>query len=121
MTFDTDAPERRDKPFGPALPDAHERPAQLEETVEQLAAAVTSHATVDQAVGIMVGLGKLSPSESWDVLVEVAQLTNIKVRHVAELIVDFGRTGHLCTDIRTELNNSLARRKVTSPGHCTMW
>src|SRR3989442_1048975 len=111
MMFDADAPERRDKPFGPALPDAQERHAQLEETVEQLAAAVASHAAVDQAIGIIVVLGKLSPSQSWDVLVEVSQHTNIKVRHIAELIVEFGRTGHLCTDIRTELNSSLARRK----------
>jgi hypothetical protein len=117
MTFDTDAPERRDKPFGPALPDAQERLAQLEETVEQLAAAVTSRAAADQAIGIIAALGKLSPSESLDVLVEVSQHTNIKVRHVAELIVDFGRTGRLCTDIRTELNTSLARRKITSLAH----
>ncbi|MFK4066001.1 ANTAR domain-containing protein [Streptomyces sp. NPDC029674] len=100
-------------------PEEAERPAdtvaRLKEGVEQLRHAVESHATVDQAIGIVVALGRLTPDEAWDVLREVSQQTNVKLRHVADLVVTWGRTGHLPADIRTVLDTCLARRSTAPP------
>ncbi|MCT9010766.1 ANTAR domain-containing protein [Streptomyces rhizosphaerihabitans] len=75
----------------------------------QLHEAMRSHAVVDQAIGVVLAIGQLTPEEGWDVLREVSQRTNIKIRHVSELIIDWARTGKLCTDVRTELERQLAQ------------
>ncbi|MFE2537277.1 ANTAR domain-containing protein [Streptomyces sp. NPDC059371] len=98
-------------------PTAHERPVQLEgERVGELEnqnarlqEAVRSHAVVDQAIGVVLAVGRLTPDQGWDILREISQRTNIKLRHVAELIIDWAQTGQLCTDIRTELDKQLAQ------------
>ncbi|MEW1569562.1 ANTAR domain-containing protein [Streptomyces sp. NPDC093509] len=82
--------------------------AELREENAQLQQAVHSHAVVDQAIGVLLVVGKLSPDQGWNVLRAVSQHTNIKLRHVSELIVEWARTGNLCTDIRTELDKQLA-------------
>jgi hypothetical protein len=82
----------------------------LQDEVGQLKYAVGAHAVVDQAIGVVLAVGQLTPDEGWDVLREVSQRTNIKLRHVAQLIVDWGRTGQLPADIKAELDTSLARR-----------
>ncbi|MGX1541099.1 ANTAR domain-containing protein [Streptomyces adustus] len=82
---------------------------ELEAEVEQLKEAVTSHAVVDQAIGMMVALGRLSPEQGWAVLKEVSQHTNIKLRHVAELILAWGYDGEISPEIRAELEEALDR------------
>jgi AmiR/NasT family two-component response regulator len=79
----------------------------LESKVGQLENAVESHAVIDQATGVLVAVGRLSPGEAWDVLRETSMSTNIKLRHVAELVVAWGTTGHLATDIQGELSRRL--------------
>ncbi|WP_405918342.1 ANTAR domain-containing protein [Streptomyces sp. NBC_00728] len=64
---------------------------------------------VDQAIGVVLAIGHLTPEQGWDVLREISQRTNIKLRHVSELIIDWARTGKLCTDVRTELERQLAQ------------
>ncbi|MER7983631.1 ANTAR domain-containing protein [Streptomyces sp. NPDC095817] len=59
-------------------------------------------------MGVLLAAGRLTPDQGWNVLREISQHTNIKLRHVAELIIDWARTGNLCTDIRTELDRQLA-------------
>ncbi|MCX5008598.1 ANTAR domain-containing protein [Streptomyces sp. NBC_00638] len=90
-----------------------ERAAGLVEVLQgenaQLHEAMRSHAVVDQAIGVVLAVGQLTPERGWDVLREVSQRTNIKLRHVAELIIDWARTGKLCTDVRTELERQLAQ------------
>ncbi|WP_343244919.1 ANTAR domain-containing protein [Streptomyces sp. SID14478] len=66
-----------------------------------------AHARVDQAIGVVLAVGELTPDESWVVLRAVSQNTNIKLRHVAELLIEWACTGHLCTDIRRELERQL--------------
>ncbi|WP_406465599.1 ANTAR domain-containing protein [Streptomyces sp. NBC_01622] len=80
---------------------------ELREEVGQLKEAVTSHATVDQAIGMMVALGRVTPDEGWAVLREVSQLTNIKLRNIAELILIWGRNGDLPSDVRAPLEEAL--------------
>ncbi|MFB7501351.1 ANTAR domain-containing protein [Streptomyces sp. NPDC056161] len=82
---------------------------ELQEEVDQLKEAVTSHAVVDQAIGMVVALGRVTPDQGWAVLKEVSQHTNIKLRQVAELILIWGRTGDMPSEIGTELEDVLDR------------
>ena len=59
----------------------------VQEQVDQLKEAVASHAVVDQAIGMVVALGRVTPDQGWEVLRDVSQHTNIKLRNVAELIL----------------------------------
>ncbi|PZT70676.1 ANTAR domain-containing protein [Streptomyces sp. SW4] len=68
---------------------------ELQEQVRQLKEAVVSHAVVDQAIGMIVALGRVAPDQGWAVLKEISQHTNVKLRNVAELIVVWGRSGVL--------------------------
>jgi hypothetical protein len=93
----------------------------LEDENLQLKHAVHAHATVDQAIGVILALGGLTPDEGWDVLRSISQRTNIKLRHVAELIIEWARTGDLCSDIRRELEQhlGLGTRAVRDDGQDT--
>ncbi|MGW6547759.1 ANTAR domain-containing protein [Streptomyces massasporeus] len=89
----------------------------LQEEVQQLKEAVASHAVVDQAIGMVVALGRISPDQGWAVLKEVSQHTNIKLRNVAELILVWGRTGVMPEEIRVALEDALDRAGPTQiPG-----
>ncbi|MFJ2770467.1 ANTAR domain-containing protein [Streptomyces sp. NPDC087300] len=87
----------------------------LVEQVDQLRQAVDSHASIDQAIGIVVALGQVAPEQGWEVLREVSQHTNIKLRAVADLILAWGQNGDLPAEVRDELGASLARRAGPPP------
>ncbi|WP_432021369.1 ANTAR domain-containing protein, partial [Streptomyces sp. 1222.5] len=55
----------------------------------QLKHAVTSHAVVDQAIGVVVALSGLSPVAAFEVLREVSQRTNVKLIDVAVSVVQW--------------------------------
>ncbi|MEU4659820.1 ANTAR domain-containing protein [Streptomyces sp. NPDC023723] len=94
-----------------------EQLAELQEQVRQLKEAVVSHAVVDQAIGMVVVLGRVAPDQGWLVLREVSQHTNIKLRNVAELILVWGRTGAMPREIRAALEDALDRHgPVQIPG-----
>ncbi|MFI9808808.1 ANTAR domain-containing protein [Streptomyces sp. NPDC052301] len=94
-----------------------DRVVELQAQVDQLKEAVTSHAVVDQAIGMMVALGRVPPDLGWQVLKEVSQHTNIKLRNVAELILIWGRRGDIPDDVRAELEDALDRYGPTQvPG-----
>ncbi|MCD7445546.1 ANTAR domain-containing protein [Streptomyces lincolnensis] len=89
----------------------------LQAEVDQLKEAVASHAVVDQAIGMVVALGRLTPDQGWEVLKEVSQHTNIKLRNVADLILVWGRAGEMPREIRAELEDALDRYGPTQiPG-----
>jgi small nuclear ribonucleoprotein (snRNP)-like protein len=94
-------------PHEPA--DETDRVLELQEEVDQLKEAVASHAVVDQAIGMVVALGRVTPDEGWAVLKDVSQHTNIKLRNVAELIVIWGRNGEMPPEISAELEDALDR------------
>ncbi|MFC7815305.1 MULTISPECIES: ANTAR domain-containing protein [unclassified Streptomyces] len=90
---------------------------QLQEQVRQLKEAVVSHAVVDQAIGMIVVLGRVTPDQGWIVLKEVSQHTNIKLRNVAEMILIWGRAGVMPPEIRAALEDALDRHAPTQvPG-----
>jgi polyhydroxyalkanoate synthesis regulator phasin len=94
-----------------------QRILELEEQVDQLKEALASHAVVDQAIGMVVALGRVSPDQGWAVLKDVSQHTNIKLRNVAELILIWGRSGMMPAEIRAELEDALDRYGPTQvPG-----
>ncbi|MFE6401032.1 ANTAR domain-containing protein [Streptomyces alboflavus] len=88
--------------------------AELKKEVAQLREAVDSHAVVDQAIGLIVGVGQITPAEAWDVLREVSMNTNTKLREVAETLIDWGCTGVLPGDIRYELERRLVHKRLHS-------
>ncbi|MDX3263802.1 ANTAR domain-containing protein [Streptomyces sp. MI02-2A] len=85
---------------------------QLETKVAQLERAVDSHAVIDQAIGVIVAVARMTPAQAWDLIRETSMCTNIKLRHVAELIVAWGTTGALAADIREEIYRRLNDRIV---------
>lgn len=100
-------------PADPATTADTDRIFALQAEVAQLKEAVTSHAVVDQAIGTVVALGRLTPDQGWAVLKEVSQHTNIKLRNVAEMILIWARNGDLPEDIRAELEDALDRNGPT--------
>lgn len=80
---------------------------ELRSKVAQLEKAMDSHAAIDQAIGVIVAVGRLTLGQAWDLLRETSMSTNIKLRHVAELVVTWGVTGKLASDIREELASRL--------------
>ncbi|MFF4401015.1 ANTAR domain-containing protein [Streptomyces sp. NPDC001480] len=81
----------------------------LEQESAQLRQAVTSHAVIDQAIGVVVAVGRIAPEEGWRVLRDVSQRTNTKLRTVADHVLVFGQGGTLPEPMLTELKSALAR------------
>ncbi|WP_411151807.1 ANTAR domain-containing protein [Streptomyces sp. A30] len=97
--------------------DESDRIFELQAEIDQLKEAVASHAVVDQAIGMVVALGRVTPDQGWEVLKDVSQHTNIKLRNVAELILLWGRAGEMPPEIRAELEEALDRYGPTQiPG-----
>ncbi|XHM64751.1 ANTAR domain-containing protein [Streptomyces nigra] len=93
--------------------DDNARIAELQEEVDQLRHAVGAHAVVDQAIGMVVALGRVAPDQGWAVLKDVSQHTNIKLRRVAELIILWGQRGEMPAEIRVALQEALERHGPT--------
>jgi hypothetical protein len=90
---------------------------ELQAEVDQMKEALASHAVVDQAIGMVVALARVPPDQGWEVLKDVSQHTNIKLRNVAELILIWGRNGDIPPDVRVELEDALDRYGATQvPG-----
>lgn len=102
-------------PVVPSEPaDESDRIFALQEEIGQLKEAVASHAVVDQAIGMVVALGRITPDEGWQVLKDVSQHTNIKLRNVAELILIWGRSGEIpgrSASSSRRLSTGTARRR----------
>ncbi|MFJ9008357.1 ANTAR domain-containing protein [Streptomyces canus] len=97
--------------------DESDRIFALQEEIGQLKEAMVSHAVVDQAIGMVVALGRVTPDQGWEVLKDVSQHTNIKLRNVADLILIWGRSGEIPPEIRAELEVALDRYGPTQiPG-----
>ncbi|MFE6958391.1 hypothetical protein [Streptomyces sp. NPDC057696] len=67
-----------------------------------------------RAIGSIVTLAGLRAEDGRDVLREISQHPDIKVRDVAELIV-WAHAGHLASDIRHKLERSMATRATLRP------
>ncbi|MFF1519494.1 ANTAR domain-containing protein [Streptomyces sp. NPDC058305] len=71
------------KPAPPAsFEQAARHVAELKDENAHLQQAVHAHAVIDQAIGVLLAAGGLTPDQGWNALREVSQRTNTKLRHV---------------------------------------
>ncbi|MFG2794656.1 ANTAR domain-containing protein [Streptomyces sp. NPDC048419] len=85
----------------------------LKEEVSQLNQALDSHAVIDQAIGVVSALGGIEPERCLQVLTEVSQHTNIKLRRVAEHIVAWAHSQEMPDVIRQALDTALTRNTAS--------
>jgi hypothetical protein len=89
----------------------------LKEEVSQLNQALDSHAVIDQAIGVVSALGGIEPERGLQVLTEVSQHTNIKLRQVAEHTVAWAHSQEMPDVIRQALDAALTRNHhLLTPG-----
>ncbi|GLP65220.1 hypothetical protein TUSST3_18400 [Streptomyces sp. TUS-ST3] len=89
-----------------------EKIEELEEEVAQLRQALVSHAIVDQAIGVVLALSGLRPEQGWEVLKNVSQRTNTKLRDVAQHVVRWPELGSLPAELRPALRIALAEARA---------
>ncbi|MGW3961380.1 ANTAR domain-containing protein [Amycolatopsis sp. NPDC005003] len=65
------------------------------ETAEHLRTALTSRAVIDQAKGMLMAIRQVDAEDAFAVLVEQSQRENVKLREVAERLVERVVTGHV--------------------------
>ncbi|MEU4486644.1 ANTAR domain-containing protein [Streptomyces purpurascens] len=100
-----------------ALASALELAAELERVQaqnRQMQQAVVSHAVVDQAIGVLVALGQISPHDGFTVLREDSQHTNIKLSAVAEHVLKYAQGASLPDVLLDELQTALPRHAPDS-------
>ncbi|MEU4875970.1 ANTAR domain-containing protein [Streptomyces sp. NPDC021608] len=88
--------------------------AALEQEVDQLRRALASRAEIDQAMGVVAAVCRLSPENSWDVLRQVSQHTNIKLRDVARHVMGWVTSGRLPEEIRPAMRAAVLRTRHRS-------
>jgi hypothetical protein len=84
--------------------------ARLEQENAQLRHAVDSHATVDQAIGVLIAVYQLPPAAGFDVLREVSQHTNVKLHTVAESVIAWALGQPLPEPVGRQLDAAVQRR-----------
>ncbi|MGW9594978.1 ANTAR domain-containing protein [Streptomyces chartreusis] len=82
---------------------------ELEREIQQLKDDGAAHATMNQALGIMVALGHVSPNKGQRVLREVAQQARLPLAYVAELVLHWARAGEIPAEIRPHFEEALGR------------
>ncbi|MET8448262.1 ANTAR domain-containing protein [Streptomyces sp. NPDC005209] len=81
----------------------------LDAECDQLQQAVASHAIIEQAIGVVVVLGRIPPEEAWRALRDVSQRTNTKLRTVGEHVLAFALGRDLPEPERAELEKAITR------------
>jgi AmiR/NasT family two-component response regulator len=74
---------------------------------EQLGRALASRAVIDQARGMVMALAPCPSDRAWDLLVDVSQHCNIKLRDVAAALVATTKDEALPEPIQRELRRGL--------------
>ncbi|GAA4806523.1 ANTAR domain-containing protein [Streptomyces ziwulingensis] len=84
---------------------------ELEEEVEQLRHAIASRPVIDQARGVLMAVHACSSDEAWHILRETSQLSNTKLRSVAEAVTAGAAPDGPPPppDVRAALRTALAR------------
>ncbi|GAA1367039.1 anti-sigma factor antagonist [Streptomyces beijiangensis] len=85
--------------------------ARLRAENDQLQEALRSRTAIDQSLGILTVRASCSIEESWPLLVEISQHSNIKLRVVAAALVDVTRGIPLPAAIGHATNQALKQRK----------
>ncbi|MFI8091756.1 ANTAR domain-containing protein [Streptomyces sp. NPDC086080] len=107
------APEGIPSPVASAVArEREERLRLLQEEVEQLRQAIASRPVIDQARGILMATYGCTSDEAWHILREASQLSNTKLRDVAEALTACAEAEGTPPpeEVRTALSRALARR-----------
>ncbi|MFJ3714564.1 ANTAR domain-containing protein [Streptomyces sp. NPDC090057] len=88
----------------------------LQREVDQLRHAVVSHAVIDQAIGVVVAIGGLTAGQGWEVLRQVSQHTNTKLREVARCLVEWPASSLLPDPIDRALTEAVERERASTAG-----
>ncbi|SEE66899.1 ANTAR domain-containing protein [Streptomyces sp. 2231.1] len=88
----TSQPRPHNGKHHPQVPSRDQQVEQLEKEIAQLRQAVDSHATIDQAIGVLICLHQLTPDDGFTILRVTSQLSNTKLRTVAEAVITCART-----------------------------
>ncbi|MFK0118518.1 ANTAR domain-containing protein [Streptomyces sp. NPDC090994] len=116
--LDTDDPLRTSEPrpapsssSSPVALERSERLHDLQEEVEQLRQAIVSRPVIDQARGVLMAVHSCTSEAAWDILREASQLSNTKLRTVAEAVTaSAGNDGPPPPpEIRAALRTAVAR------------
>lgn len=91
--------------------DADREIRDLRRQIEQLKQALDSHALIDQAIGVVIAYGGVQPTQGWAILKQVSQHTNIKLREVADHVVQWPQSACLPPEIRSALDTALENQK----------
>ncbi|KUM90845.1 MULTISPECIES: ANTAR domain-containing protein [Streptomyces] len=83
----------------------------LRTEVEQLRQAIATRPVIDQARGVLMATHACSPDQAWDVLREASQLSNTKLRKVAEVVTAGAEGGgpHPSPELRRALRTAIDR------------
>ncbi|MET9896928.1 ANTAR domain-containing protein [Streptomyces sp. NPDC006465] len=87
-----------------------------QEQVSRLSQDLVSRMVIDQAVGVVMALGRLGAEQAWAVLIEVCQRTDLNRRRFAELLTAWAPTGELNLGIRIALEEAIRRQHTRSDG-----
>ncbi|MEU1466412.1 ANTAR domain-containing protein [Streptomyces sp. NPDC005727] len=93
----------------PADETAQDKIARLEEKNAQLQQAVRSHAVIDQAIGVLIAVHRMPAAAGWDVLQEVSQHCNLKLRTIADGVIAWARGEPMQQQVAQELEAVLQR------------
>jgi hypothetical protein len=85
-------------------------PTHLEQENAQLRHAVASHATIDQAIGVLIAVHRIASAAGFEVLREVSQQTNIKLHSVAQTVIGWALGEPLPERVGRELDAAVQRR-----------
>ena len=100
-------------PLRPAQ-EQEERLLLLQEEVEQLRQAIASRPVIDQARGILMATYGCTSDEAWHILREASQLSNTKLRAIAESLTACAEAEGTPPppEVRTALARALAARRA---------
>ncbi|KES05558.1 hypothetical protein BU52_18705 [Streptomyces toyocaensis] len=107
------APESVPSPLSATVArEREERLNLLQEEVEQLRRAIASRPVIDQARGVLMATYGCTPDEAWHILREASQLSNTKLRAVAESLTASTEAEGAPPpeEVRAALSQALARR-----------
>ena len=80
----------------------------LQQQIGQLRDSVVSQAVIDQAIGVILVLGRLRPHQGIEVLMAVSERTGLSVRVIAGQLVDCAVTERPPEGIRLALETAMA-------------
>ncbi|MFF1444288.1 ANTAR domain-containing protein [Streptomyces sp. NPDC058295] len=81
----------------------------LRTEIDQLRRGLAARAVVDQARGMVMVLAPCSSERAWDLLVDVSQRCNVKLRDMAVALVARTKDEALPEQLRRELRRALRR------------